>query len=190
MSYKKHYIHETFYLSGDQVNQLFYHVYSIYDSGLTLNRFITIRLNEVEPRDAQKIITKILGYTRKWLTRHGQYHAHVWVLEEGRNMGLHVHILAYIPPSYVCKYKRLLKKWLPFNCDNDTIRIQAVRDLSGYCITREQEIYNLLRYICKGVDPSAISLPIQPDRKAQGKILGRRCGHSSPVRPRVLSGQK
>lgn len=146
--------------------------------GVKFSKFITIHMNGIDPRQAQEVITKIMGYTRKWLKRSGYPHAHVWVLEVGREVGLHVHMLVCIPPNFCRKFRRLLANWLPFEVNPNTVNIRHVRYPSWGPISDNHEVFNTLRYMCKGIDPDSHSHRVGKPRR-QGAVLGRRCGHSS-----------
>ncbi len=172
---KLSYTHETHYLTKKQVNDLFWLAANAHEEGKSLNRFITIHLKDLKIKTAQICLSKLMEKTRKWLQRNGFDHAHIWVLENGDFKGLHAHILVHIPNYFIQEYKRLLKKWLPpgngENLDVQTIKYSQWGQLGG-----DSCVLGILRYMCKGIDPATPAQGIKPEY--QGKIIGRRCGHS------------
>ncbi len=173
--------HENYHLTQKQVNDIFSMVEKSYNKGIHLNRFITISLKHFIVKDVQNVISGIMEKTRKWLQRNGYQHAHIWVLENGGYLDLHAHILIHIPPNYLSEYKGLLNKWLP-EAENQLkhdIKIKTVKYPPWGELGRYANVYGLLRYMCKGVDPSLSIHGIKP--KFQGEILGRRCGYSSQI---------
>ncbi len=177
----KYYIHPTKYMTVEQVEKLFTASEKAYALGCPLNRFFTIHFDDfAEDKKPQKFVTGILEHSRKWLQRRGFPVSYVYVLEKGKYKGLHAHILIHIPPKNQIKYKKALKRWLPFECPKTRMVVKTVQYPHYGDLHPLNGIYGILRYICKGIDPETPARGIRP--KYQGEIYGQRYGISKALR--------
>lgn len=180
---KKYYIHTHEYLTAEQVNALFSACKTAYEMGHSLNRFITIHYDDyADEKRPQTFIKSILEKSRKWLLKRGLPVAYLYVIENGKRKGIHVHLLIHIPPHYQREYKTAMRKWLPFEWTRKRINVQTIKYPDYGVISALDGIYGNLRYICKSIDPQTPIMGIQP--KYQGKIYGRRWGISKNLRQR------
>ncbi len=156
--------------------------------GKPLTRHLTIRLEQqgIADTDAVKAIGRLITLLRDHVrkTTNGEI-AYIWSREHGAVIGGHVHILLHLPTGYVWKGQRL-QRWIE--------RISGKRYRTGTIKTtrigrtakaheRNPNLYlaNLaivVGYLVKGTCPKA-GAELELERiKAQGRVMGKRCGRS------------
>lgn len=168
------------HLTETQVRNLFFACEKAYKQNMPLNRFFTIHYDDVaDKKHPQKFITSILEKTRKWLKYRGLPTAYVYTLENGKNKGIHVHLLLHIPNHHQRPYKRALKKWLPFEWSSQRIVVKPVKYPEYGELSPLSHAHGVLSYMCKGINPKSLISDIKP--KNQGDIFGRRWGISKTL---------
>lgn len=174
---KNYYSHSHRYLTRKQVDSIFNACETAYENRTPLNRFFTIHYNDfADPKNPQKFMTDILDRSRKWLQYRGLSVAYVYVIENGKEKGIHGHLLIHIPAPYQSQYKQALKRWLPFEWNKRTVDVKTVKYPSYGQLSPLSRIYGLLRYMCKGLNPKTPVKGIKP--RPQGEIYGKRWGMS------------
>lgn len=94
-------------LSGREVRRLYESVAFANYSGTPMNTFTTIAWSTVgvsADNKVQDARAEFLDRFRHWCDDHDLPFYHVWVLERGKRLGLHIHVLAHIPPAYRTAY--------------------------------------------------------------------------------------
>lgn len=176
---RRRYAHASWSLTKRQVTKLYEVALQAWEAGNPLNRFITIHLKGTPAHDAPQAFTNaLMMHTRKWLKRRGLSHAYVWVLENGPEKGVHLHLLQHVPAGHQVAYKRALGRWLPFAVSRPRIVIKPIGYPSHGGFHERSQLAGVLRYMCKGIAAPALGIiPV-----GQGKVTGRRCGMSKNVR--------
>jgi hypothetical protein len=142
------------------------------DNDLALNRHLTILWdgNAVGDR-IQREQTRFLERMSKWLKYRGVSPAYAWVIERGRERGLHSHVLVHVPAVHFIAFRRRLRAWLGSTGASSNTKITTVR----YRPDNMRGIAGLVRYLLKGIAPShAATLGIKP--VAEGNVFGERVG--------------
>ncbi len=176
---KTRYKRPSRYLSAAQVERIFNAGEKAYAKSCALNRHFTIHYDDIaDVKRPNKFVQSILDHSRKWLQRRGIPVAYVYVIENGKYKGIHVHLLIHIPVGYQREYKKALHKWMPFSFKWPDSRIEVttidypqfgnLHPLNG--------IYGVSKYICKGINPKQVIRGIDPIY--QGEIYGQRYGIS------------
>jgi len=156
--------------------------------GKPLTRHLTVRLERQSISDAEavkaigRLITLLRDHVRK--TTGGDI-AYIWSREHGAIIGGHVHILLHLPAGYNWQGRRV-QRWI--------VRISGRRYIKGAIKTTRiggtakahelnpglylANLATVVGYVIKGTCPSA-GAALELDRiKAQGRIMGKRCGRS------------
>lgn len=151
--------------------------------GKPFNRHITIHWEAAGVPDdkAMAATTAFLKAVRDWT---GGKAAYLWVRENGKGKGSHVHILAHVAAEKRWHGPRV-QRWIarisgqPYSKRSIlTRRIMGCDDPTG-------ELYRanlaaVLAYVLKGVDAdTAIALGIA--HQAGGRVIGKRCGWSRNI---------
>lgn len=160
--------------------------------GKPLTRHLTVRLERQGVADADavkaigRLITLLRDHVRK--TTDGEI-AYIWSREHGAIIGGHVHILLHLPAGYIWQGKRV-QRWIE--------RISGYRYAKGAIKTtrigrtakaHEQNpglylanLATVVGYLIKGTCPNA-GAALELERiKAQGRVMGKRCGMSQSIR--------
>lgn len=178
---KNPYIHTSHYLTAKQVNRLFQAGENAYRLACPLNRFITIHYDDYADRKRpQRFITGFLEHSRKWLKRRGLPIAYLYTLENGKDKGIHAHLLIHIPAGYQVAYKKAMRGWLPFEVKTPRVKFKTIQYPHFGDLSPLHGVYGTLRYMCKGIDPKEPVRDITPIK--QGEIMGRRWGVSKIIR--------
>lgn len=149
--------------------------------------FVTIHLEkgcvDIRPQD---FVTQFLKHFADWMRPGGPNPpAYVWVFENSRENGLHVHIAMHVPSSRRSAFPSAARGWL-VPCGArwtkglmNIIRIGAkIRAGSPNGTWKAQ--CGTLKYMLKGTDPRAcgnFGIRHQP----QGRVSGKRCGVSEAL---------
>lgn len=169
------------YLTAKQVEALFSGCEKAYNQGTPLNRFITVHYDDyANLRKPIIFVTDILERTRKWLKYRGLPVAYLYVIENGKNKGIHTHILLHIPAHYQREYKRALKKWLPFECNPQRLKVRTIPYAHYGELSPMSKALGTLSYMCKGINPKEAIRGIAP--KDQGEVYGKRWGISESLK--------
>ena len=102
----------------------------------------------------RSLFKKFLDWMRRWLERHADWPAYVWVLERGKKYGLHTHMLLHVPTDLGPRFKsaaterlsEILGSPLLDTPESKTMLIQ----------TRGPDVntqWRRFRYLVKGIDP-------------------------------------
>lgn len=165
------YKHPNHYLTEQQEMSIYHSVSMAFKNGVALNRHFTLILKDtLAENKPQAFLTHIMDNTRKWLKRRSLDHAFLWVLENGRHKGIHVHLLLHIPSGYQIEYKRTLKKWLS-QYDVSDLKVSEIKYPPFGDLHPLSPLNKLIAYLCKGCETSQKSRT-----KYQGAIYGRRWG--------------
>ena len=126
----------------------------------------------------QKFVTDYLEHARKWLKRHGLPVAYLYTLENGKNKGIHVHLLIHVPNGKASKaFKKAMAGWLPFEAKRPKVVFKSIQYPHYGELSPMHSLYGTLKYICKGIDPKTPLCSIKAIY--QGQIMGRRWGISN-----------
>lgn len=153
-----------------------------------LTRHLTVRLEQqgVSDADAVKAIGRLLTLLRDHVrkTTDGEI-AYIWSREHGAVIGGHVHILLHLPARYVWQGQRV-QRWIARISGNRyrTGTIKTTR-IGGTAKAHEQNpglylanLATVVGYVMKGTCPKA-GVALELERiKAQGRVMGKRCGSS------------
>lgn len=157
-----------------------------------LTRHLTVRLEQqgVSDADAVKAIGRLLTLLRDHVrkTTDGEI-AYIWSREHGAVIGGHVHILLHLPARYVWQGQRV-QRWIARISGNRyrTGTIKTTR-IGGTAKAHEQNpglylanLATVVGYVMKGTCPKA-GAALELERiKAQGRIIGKRCGRSINIK--------
>ena len=80
--------------------------------GLLPNRFFTINWEQAGLPSAARPTGQFLKLFKDGLRARGASTSHIWVVEGGKKVGLHVHLLLYIPPERLRWFHRSRTRWL------------------------------------------------------------------------------
>ena len=159
--------------------------------GKPLTRHLTVRLERqgIADTDAVKAIGRLITLLRDHVrkTTDGEI-AYIWSREHGAVIGGHVHILLHLPAGYIWQGQRL-QRWIerisgtPYR--KGTNKTTCV---GGTAKAREQNpalylanLATVVGYVMKGTCPTA-GAALQLERiKAQGRVIGKRCGRSANI---------
>lgn len=162
--------------------------------GKPLTRHWTVRLERqgIADKDAVKaigaLLTLLRDHVRKTTKTTGEQIAYSWSREVGATIGSHVHILLHLPAGYVW-HGRLAKRWLE--------RISGKRYKQGASKTTRiggtarahennpavylSNLATIVGYTIKGTVPDSAQKLELERVKAQGRIIGKRCGWSRNI---------
>lgn len=160
-------------------------------NGKPLTRHLTVRLEwqGVSDADAVKAIGRLLTLLRDHVRKTaGGEIAYIWSREHGAVIGGHVHILLHLPAGYIWQGQRV-QRWIERISDRRyrTGTIKTTR-IGGTAKAHEQNperylanLATVVGYVMKGTCPKA-GEALQLERvKAQGRVMGRRCGRSQSI---------
>lgn len=174
---KTRYRHETHHLTAHQVERIFSAAERAYESGVPLNRFITIHFDDYADRNnPQSFMVALMEHVRKWLKRRSLKTAYLYVIENAPIKGLHAHLMLHIPAGHQIAFKKAMRAWLPFEWSKKRVDVKRIDYPPFGALHALNPLYGRLRYICKGIDPKVTPRKIEP--KHQGVIVGRRYGIS------------
>jgi hypothetical protein len=160
-------------------------------NGKPLTRHLTVRLERqgVSDADAVKAIGRLLTLLRDHLrkTKGGEI-AYIWSREHGAVIGGHVHILLHLPAGYIWQGQRV-QRWIEriSGCPYKKGTIKTTR-IGGTVKANESNpnlylanLTTVFGYVMKGTCPKA-GAALELERiKAQGRVIGKRCGWSQNI---------
>jgi hypothetical protein len=183
------------YLTLRQAQELMAAAQYALATGKPLTRHLTVRLERqgISDADAVKAIGRLLTLLRDHVrkTARGEI-AYIWSREHGAIIGGHVHILLHLPAGYIWQGQRV-QRWIerisgrPYK--KGTIKTTRI---GGAAKAPEQntELYlanlsTVVGYVIKGTCRKAGDA-LQLERiKAQGRVMGKRCGRSVNIRSNI-----
>ncbi len=186
------------YLTLQQAQDLIAAAQCALNIGKPLTRHLTVRLERQGIADADavkaigRLITLLRDHVRK--TRGGEI-AYIWSREHGPVIGGHVHILLHLPAGYIWQGQRV-QRWIERISERrykkgaiKTTRIgrtaKAHETNPGLYLAN---LATVVGYLIKGTCPNA-GAALELERvKAQGRVIGKRCGISQNIgqlRPRA-----
>lgn len=151
--------------------------------GLPFNRHWTIHSEKagIQPHDGQRFVGRVLKSAGTAARRHGGQLAAVWVRENGEGKGEHAHILMHMPRGM--KLANRTRRWVVAAGGTYQPRVSRVRSIGGLLSSSElkDERYllnadNVLAYLLKHGDESAMEALGLPLWGQRGLIMGKRCG--------------
>jgi hypothetical protein len=156
--------------------------------GKPLTRHLTIRLEQqgIADTDAVKAIGRLITLLRDHVrkTTNGEI-AYIWSREHGAVIGGHVHILLHLPTGYVWKGQRL-QRWIE-RISGKRYRTGTIKTtrLGGAAKAHEKnpnlylaKLATDVVYVVKGTCPKTGAVLGLERIKAQGRVIGKRCGRS------------
>lgn len=159
--------------------------------GKPLTRHLTVRLERqgIADTDAVKAIGRLITLLRDHVRKTtGGEIAYIWSREHGAFIGGHVHILLHLPAGYIWQGQRV-QRWIERISDRRyrTGTIKTTR-IGGNAKAHEQNperylvnLATVVGYVMKGTCPKA-GAALELERiKAQGPIMGKRCGRSQSI---------
>lgn len=159
--------------------------------GKPLTRHLTVRLERqgIADTDAVKAIGRLITLLRDHVRKTtGGEIAYIWSREHGAFIGGHVHILLHLPAGYIWQGQRV-QRWIERISDRRyrTSTIKTTR-IGGTAKAHEQNperylvnLATVVGYVMKGTCPKA-GAALELERiKAQGPIMGKRCGQSQNI---------
>ena len=161
------------------------------DMGKPLTRHLTVRLERQGVTDADavraigKLITLLRDHVRK--TTGGEI-AYIWSREYGATIGSHVHILLHLPAGYIWQGHRT-RRWIE-RVSGNPYRKGAIKTtrICGAAKAHESNpglylaiLATVVGYLIKGTCPNAGAVLELERIKAQGRIMGKRCGMSQNI---------
>ena len=159
--------------------------------GLPFTRMITIHWQSAGVPLANMVWAtgRFVDLLSKAIARFGSRTAWLWVHEGGREKGGHCHLLAYVPPEFVTRLKRLQMRWLRLITDrpykDKVIRSKPIGGRLGLELSNpELHAANLVAALCyhlKGLRPEHSSGFALPRLEPGGRVIGKRCGTSQNI---------
>ncbi len=149
--------------------------------GLPLNRHLTILWKQANCIGrVQDIQGRFIERLRKWLEYRGVVPAFVWVVERGRENGLHSHIVVHVPAAHREAFRQMLPRWIDGDVDAKTVKLTSVRYRvgDGYL----SAVKGLLRYLLKGAARRSTN-QLGITHRPQGLVMGKRAGTSQNLGP-------
>ena len=155
-------------------------------------RHLTVRLERQGIADADaviaigKLITLLRDHVRK--TAGGEI-AYIWSREYGAIIGGHVHILLHLPAGYIWRGHRV-QQWIE-RVSRRPYKKGAIKTtrIGGTAKAHEQNpglymanLATVVGYIIKGTCPKTAAALELKRIKAQGRVMGKRCGKSQNIR--------
>ncbi|WP_397589634.1 hypothetical protein [Sphingorhabdus sp.] len=156
--------------------------------GKPLTRHLTVRLEQqgIIDVDAVKAIGRLITLLRDHVRKTiGGDIAYIWTREHGPIIGGHVHILLHLPAGYMWQGQRV-QRWMQLISDRSyqagtikTTRIgRTVNAHESNLVLYLANLAEVVGYLIKGTAPYA-SAALKLERvKAQGRVIGKRCGRS------------
>ena len=160
--------------------------------GKPLTRHLTVRLEQQGIADADAVkaigrfITLLRDHVRK--TTDGEI-AYIWSREHGEIIKGHVHILLHLPAGYIWQGHRT-RRWIE-RVSGNPYRKGAIRTtrIGGTAKAHESNpglyLANLgiiVGYLIKGTTHDAAASLELERVKAQGRVMGKRCGWSAHIK--------
>ncbi len=179
------------YLSLRQAQELMAAAQYALANGKPLTRHLTVRLERqgIADTDAVKAIGRLITLLRDHVRKTtGGEIAYIWSREHGAFIGGHVHILLHLPAGYIWQRQRV-QRWIERISGNayrkGTIKTTRV---GGTAKAHEQNpalylanLGTVVGYVIKGICPKA-GAALELERiKAQGRVMGKRCGQSQNI---------
>jgi hypothetical protein len=159
--------------------------------GKPLTRHLTVRLERqgISDKEGVKAIGKLLTLLRDHVrkTTDGEI-AYIWAREYGATIGGHVHIVLHLPAGYILQGQRA-RRWIERISGKPYERgTWKTKTVSGSKVGRVNNpglylanLATVIGYVIKGTAPDAAAM-LELDRvKAQGRIIGKRCGCSQNI---------
>lgn len=159
--------------------------------GKPLTRHLTVRLEQqgISDVDAVKAIGRLMTLLRDHVRKatDGEI-AYIWSREHGAVIGGHVHILLHLPAGYIWQGQRV-QRWIERISGNPyrkgtikTTRVgrtaKAHKQNTGLYL---ENLATVVGYVIKGTCPKA-GAALELERiKAQGRVMGKRCGWSQNI---------
>lgn len=168
--------------------------------GCAPNRFVTIDWDLAGIADPWTAKASYLKSARDWLLkRDGWRLTYVWVVENGARLGLHSHILLYIPPYLIPRFNQLQRRWLK-KAGVNTLRTKGIIhskpiglsysasfDTGTGIAAYRHNLTALAEYILKGADPVA-RRTFAITRQAQfSEVTGKRAGTSRNIGAKAIA---
>ena len=159
--------------------------------GKPLTRHLTVRLEQqgISDADAVKAIGRLITLLRDHVRKTaGGKIAYIWSREHGAIIGGHVHILLHLPAGYVWQGQPV-QRWIA-RISGRRYKKGAIKTtrVGGTAKAHEQNpglylanLADVVGYLIKGTCPNA-GAALELERiKAQGRVIGKRCGRSQNV---------
>lgn len=175
-------------LSAEQCRKLIAATLFARSIGLAFNRHWTIhsQMAGIEQQQGAHFIGTVLNAAGKAAKRHGGQMAAVWVRENGEGKGEHAHILMHLPRGMDLRNKT--RRWIVLGGGNYRKNVSDVRSIGGSlaCAETAGEHYelnagNVLAYLLKHGDLSAMEALALPRWGERGWIMGKRCGTTQNI---------
>ena len=165
--------------------------------GKPLTRHLTVRLERqgIADADAVKAIGRLIMLLRDHVRKTtGGEIAYIWAREHGAIIGGHVHILLHLPDGYIWQGKRV-QRWIErvsgSRYKKGTIKTTRV---GGTAKAHEQNpglylanLATVVGYLIKGICPNAGATLELERMKAQGRVMGKRCGRSANIKGALIA---
>lgn len=164
--------------------------------GKPLARHLTVRLERqgITDADAVKAIGKLITLLRDHVRKtNGGEIAYIWAREHGAVIGSHVHILLYLPAGYIWQGQRV-RQWIA-RISGRPYKSGAIKTtrIGGTAKAHEQNpglylanLATVVGYLIKGTCQKAgVALKLERT-KAQGRVIGKRCGRSENIKPSAI----
>lgn len=156
--------------------------------GLPFNRHWIVHSERagIQPHDGQGFVRSILKSAGTAARRHGGEMAAIWVRENGDGKGEHAHILMHLPRGLTLANRT--RRWIVAAGGTYRRNVSRVRSIGGTLSSAElaDDRYllnadNVLAYILKHGDQSAIEALVLPLWGHRGWIMGKRCGTTQNI---------
>lgn len=181
----------TDYLTLRQAHDLMAAAKRALGMGKPLTRHLTVRLEQqgIADADAVKAIGRLITLLRDHVrnTTGGEI-AYIWSREHGAIIGGHVHILLHLPAGYIWQGQRT-RRWIE-RVSGNPYRKGAIKTtrIGGTAKAHESNpglylanLATVVGYLIKGTaHDAAASLELERV-KAQGRVIGKRCGWSQNI---------
>jgi len=187
----------TDYLTLRQAQNLMAAAQCALGIGKPLTRHLTVRLERqgISDADAVKAIGRLITLLRDHVRKTtGGEIAYIWAREHGAIIGGHVHILLHLPAGYIWQGKRV-QRWTE-RISGHPYQKGAIKTtrVGGTAKAHERNpgryLTNLaavVGYLIKGTSPNA-GAALELERiKAQGRLIGKRCGQSANIKGRYAT---
>lgn len=159
--------------------------------GKPLTRHLTVRLERqgIPDADAVKAIGRLITLLRDHVRKtNGSEIAYIWSREYGAIIGGHVHMLLHLPAGYVWQGQRV-QRWIERISGRayrkGTIKTTRIgRAANAHESNPNLYLANLatvVGYVIKGACPKAEAALKLERTKAQGRVIGKRCGRSQNI---------
>ena len=165
----------------------------------TLNFWLTIHWAclGVTDNDAGARLHDFLAKVRQFLTKKGHFYGAIYMREAGLTKGTHVHILLYLPPEQIDRFRKRQRKWLE-QVTGKRYKYGAIRGMPVRNYLKRDgrpsdpqsnsaldavstNSLNCLRYGIKGADRNAARHWELDKLQSGGDIIGKRVGTSDSL---------